>query len=175
MLGESLGDLSGSCLFLDLDIVVVGEIDCFFSYQPGRFCIIEDWVQPHRRFLARRPGVGNSSVFRFDAGTMYWVVDRLRGDMRRILGAYRNEQRYLTEAVRPASAWWPTEWVASFKRHCARPFPLNLATAPRVPAGARIVAFHGRPKPDEAAAGYRKTPFRRSLPALWIEEHWRTE
>ena len=34
-----LADLSGPTLFLDLDVIITSDIDCFFE-QPGEFCII---------------------------------------------------------------------------------------------------------------------------------------
>ena len=41
---NNIGDLEGSCLFLDLDTVVVRSIDCFFDYLPGQFCICKEWL-----------------------------------------------------------------------------------------------------------------------------------
>lgn len=40
-------------------------------------------------------------------------------------------------------------------------------------AGVRIVAFHGRPDPDEAVAGFKDKPHRSCRPATWIHDHWR--
>ena len=70
--------------------------------------------------------------------------------------------------------YWPDAWVRSFKRHCRPGFPLNFLLQPKLPADARIVAFHGKPDPDEAAAGYSgKHLNHHSRPAPWINEHWR--
>ena len=49
--------LKGNALFLDLDVVIVDNIDCFFQ-EPGEFLIIHDWKRPWRI-------TGNSSVFHF--------------------------------------------------------------------------------------------------------------
>mgnify|MGYP000284633957 CR=1 FL=1 len=49
--------LKGNLLFLDLDVVIVDNIDDFFTY-PGDFLIIHDWKRPWRV-------TGNSSVYRF--------------------------------------------------------------------------------------------------------------
>ena len=54
------GEGTAAILFLDLDLVIVASIDCLFAH-PGAFCIIENWTQRGR-------GIGNSSVFRFEAG-----------------------------------------------------------------------------------------------------------
>ena len=70
--------------------------------------------------------------------------------------------------------YWPEEWTCSYKRHCIPSFPLNHFRAPKIPAGARMVVFHGKPDPDEALRGYRGTkPHHRSLPAPWIAENWK--
>ena len=92
------------------------------------------------------------------------------------LAQYRTvvDQRYLAEALGPDKAWWPSEWVVSFKRHCIPTYPLNRFSAPRLPPEARIVVFHGHPNPHEALAGYRSDRAHRScLPTGWIAEHWR--
>lgn len=49
---SSLADLKGKTLFLDLDLVIIDNIDCFFSYS-DQFTIIKDW----------RHNTGNSSVY----------------------------------------------------------------------------------------------------------------
>ena len=53
-------------------------------------------------------------------------------------------------------------------------FPLNLILEPTLPHDARIIAFHGKPDPDEAAAGYTgKRVHHHSKPAHWIDQHWK--
>lgn len=173
LLEKGLADLSGPCLFLDLDVVIVGPLGDFFDFLPGAFCIIRDWVPLHRRVFARRPGVGNSSVFRFQAGEMQYVLERMRQDIPGAMEQFRNEQRFLSHVV-VRKCWWPAPWVVSFKRHCIPAFPLNLLYAPRLPAAARIVAFHGEPKPEQARDGMCRLSrlYRAVRPAPWIREHW---
>jgi hypothetical protein len=45
MFDKPLYDLKGKALFMDLDVVVIGNIDCFFSYT-DQLAIIENWSQP---------------------------------------------------------------------------------------------------------------------------------
>ena len=52
--------------------------------------------------------------------------------------------------------YWPEEWCVSFKHSCLATFPLNLFQTPRLPAGAKIVVFHGNPNPPEAVVGKSK-------------------
>ena len=40
-----LYDLTGDVLFLDLDLVITGNLDRFFDYKPGHYCVIENWTQ----------------------------------------------------------------------------------------------------------------------------------
>ena len=171
LFADGLADMQGDCLFLDLDLLIVDGIDCFFDYRPGQRCIIHNWKLPQQLFK-KRPDVGNSSVFRWRAGTTQFVVDGFLRD--RILERYgfRSPQRYLTVGIGERH-WWPETWVRSFKRHSVASFPLSLLATPKLPADTRILVFHGRPDPDEALDGYRTTRWhRRTRRAPWIADHW---
>jgi len=56
-----LADLSGDVLFLDLDLVITGSLDEMVDFEPGRYCVIENWTQMGQ-------GNGNTSAFRFPSG-----------------------------------------------------------------------------------------------------------
>ena len=173
---DDLAELSGRSLFLDLDILVTGRMDDFFTFEPSRPCIIHEWENPVQRLFRRHGEPGNSSVFRFESGKSGEIFDRFMAERDRALGSYRTEvdQRYLAEALGPRKAWWPSDWVVSFKRHCLPAYPINLVVPPRLPAGARIIVFHGRPNPHEALDGFHSSrPHRRCRPTPWIAEHWR--
>ena len=169
----SLDDLEGECLFLDLDILILHSIDCLFEFAPSRFCIIEDWVRPFRRYVAPRQGVGNSSVFRFTAGSMTGLVEDFAADRDAILGRYRNEQRYLSAWTGEAKSWWPEEWIVSFKRHCLPPFAMRAFREAKPPPEARIVVFHGNPKPGAVASGEWPGAWGRIRNVPWVKEAWR--
>ena len=61
-----LGDLENDVLFLDLDLVITGNLDRFFDYKPGKYCVIENWTQKGK-------GIGNTSCFRFPVGNYSFV------------------------------------------------------------------------------------------------------
>ncbi len=173
LFADGLAGMEGDCLFLDLDLLIVDCIDCFFDYAPGNRCIIHNWTLRHQIFK-KRPDVGNSSVFRWRAGTTQFVVDDFLREKDRLLQHYgfRSPQRYLTVGI-GERRWWPEAWVQSFKRHSVPAFPLNLVAAPRLPTGARILVFHGRPDPDQALNGWQQGKLhRRTRPAPWIADHW---
>jgi len=157
--------LSGPTLFLDLDLVVMGPLDPFFEH-PGKFCIIRDWLRGDR-------GVGNSSVFRFEGGQYENILRQFEADPAAVMGRVRNEQEYLSEAAAPVT-FWPGTWCFSFKRHCLPKFPRCYWQTPQAPADAKIVVFHGFPKPEEAVRGAsHKFGLRHTKPTPWIATHWR--
>ena len=175
LFADGLADMTGDCLFLDLDLAITGGIDCFFDFRPGDRCIVHNWLQRHMVPFKRRPDVGNSSVLRWRANTTQAIVDTFLRERDRALADFRTEQAYLTQAL-GRKRWWPESWVRSFKRHAVPAFPFNLLGPPRLPAATRILVFHGRPDPDEALAGYRAAWLhRRTRPAPWIAEHWRED
>ena len=171
LFADRLADLRGPTLVLDLDVVIVGDMGCFFALD-APFCIIHNWIERRKTLLRPRPRIGNSSVFRFVIGEQAHVLDDFHADPRRAIQGYPTEQAYMSDTV-TGLTFWPEPWVRSFKRHCVPPPPLNLLLAPRIPRDARIIAFHGRPNPDEAARGLAASWRKRTRPAPWIDRDWR--
>lgn len=170
---NGIGDLKGACLFFDLDVVITGSLDDFFEYKAGEFCGIKEWVQPHRKVIARRPTEINASVFRFEANSMQHLLEEFNSNPEFVLKNFRHEQRYVSHLLGDSVNYWPEEWVISFKRHCLPVFPMNLLRTPRLRSGAKVVAFHGSPKPLDAMKGYKDGPIhRKCLETPWIEEYW---
>ncbi len=165
--------VSGQCLFLDIDQMIVGSLDDFFSYRPDTIPIIRDWVPLGRRIFPKGPPVGNSSVFRFEANKTDFIYQRFQDELEWALSNFEIEQAYLSHCIRSRISFWPPEWCVSFKE-CLRPrFPLNYFVEAKLPPTARIVVFHGRPNPDEAAYGFRgKKPHHYIKPTSWVREYW---
>lgn len=190
--GRRLGDLEGPVLFLDLDIVVTGSLDAFFA-----------WGDPDRVILSRNPAnplerLGQTSVFRFPVGKLAPLQRRFAEDPEGIADRYGFEQRFVTRNAPGGIDLFPRGWVVHFRRHCRRPFPLNYALAPKLPAGARIVIFPGQLTPQHAIEGrygkgragsarehladlvrgrYEQTALHHLRhfirPAPWVADHWR--
>lgn len=173
---DGCGGLSGPTLFLDLDVAITGDIGCFFDFEPGRNCLIHNWVNWRKQVLGHRPHVGNSSIFRFEAGQKSdYIYQTFLKEMSRAedTSIFNTEQAFLTYAMKDV-VWWPDEWVRSFKWHLRPIFPLNQFKPPQLTENCRILVFHGRPDPDEAIRGYRgKTARHSTLPAPWIADHWK--
>lgn len=166
--------ISGTCLFLDLDLIITGPLDPFFTYRPGSIPIIHNWAGWRKTMLRKRQEVGNSSVFRFEANQCGFVWDQFHREKEWALANFRPPQTYLTHCIRPRMTYWPESWVRSFKRHCRPVFPLNFFRTPRLPRACSIVVFHGRPNPDEVINGYRGGKIHHYVrPTPWVAEHWR--
>jgi hypothetical protein len=77
--------------------------------------------------------------------------------------------------------FWPEAWCGSFKCHCLSssfiPFLRRFKMA-RIPSEAKILCFHGRPKPEEAMLGlwserarYKKLFYKHPRPVTWLENY----
>lgn len=164
---KDLCGLTGTALFLDVDVVIVGDLDSFFD-EPGEFLIIHDYKRPWRI-------TGNSSVYRFELGAHPEVLTYFRNHVEEVQARFRNEQAYLSDVIHRSGKlkYWPSTWCPSFKYHGIPAWPSNYWKAPFIPEDARIVIFHGECNPPDALAGKRNRRFRHILPAHWVAQHWR--
>ena len=175
---NGFADLSGPTLFLDIDQIITGDLACFFDYEPGKFCIIRNWIEWRKRLFRKLPRIGNSSCFRFEAGKMNHVYEKFLSEQDKAVNRkfFTTEQSYMTYAVGFENiSWWPTGWIWSFKRNCSRIFPMNLVFSPKKPgAEARIVCFHGRPSPQQAIEGFKGKGHLNQItkPAKWVLDYW---
>ncbi len=166
-LQNPLYDISGTCLFLDLDILIVDRIDCFFD-PDGEFFIIHEWDTDET--------VGNSSVYRFESGTLEEVLNHFVAHRDQIVSTFANEQLYLSRKVEEMGLlnFWPNTWCPSYRKHCLPHNRIKRWFSPgRKPEGARIIIFHGAPDPEDAIAGKGDRLYRRLAPTPWIADYWR--
>lgn len=164
-----LADLEGDVLFLDLDLVITGNLDDFFDFEPGRFCVIDNWTQPGQ-------GIGNTSCFRFPVGKYTHIYDDIQANPEPILKKYIIEQVYITKELDDV-VFWPAIWCVSFKHSLLPKWPLNFFKTPNLPRDTKIVAFTGKPDQDEAVIGkwpapWYKKHYKYVKPTPWIAEHW---
>ena len=169
---NTLPGLTGTVLFLDLDIVITGGLDDFFAYRPDAdFCVIRNWTHPNRM-------IGNTSAYRFTVGSHPEILDRFIGDYRSTLVNYPNSQTYVSSCLANSIEFWPPDWCRSFKRHCVPRGISRWFRQPVLPPGTRLVAFPGCPNPHEALDGkwpapWYKRVYKHIRPAGWIQQHWR--
>ena len=173
--------LSGTALFLDIDLVVVDDLGPFFDL-PGDFFIIRDdylfrpkplrKVNPARdRFLH---SVGNSSVFRYAVGEHAYVLEAYLADPAAATRDYEISQQFQSAQLAKHGNlhYWPREWCVSFKNHCVPRNLLSYARDPSLPKGARIVLFAGAPKMEDVFAGRGHKWYRRIGNIDWLRKAW---
>lgn len=192
---KDLFGLEGVALFVDLDVVITGNLDDFFSFgSPDDVVLARNWVKPFER-------LGQTSIFRFPIGKHAYLLDDFRKDPEGIAGHYQFEQRYVTQCVKGGVKFWPHGWVRHFRLSCLGPWPLRYLCSARLPAGARVVIFPGWTDPADALVGRSRTRWehlkrirsdervgdswykrtkrwykhikRLVLPCPWVAKHWR--
>lgn len=193
--GREVPGLSGVALFIDLDSVIVGPLDDYFSYgSPEDVIVARNWAKPFQR-------LGQTSVFRYPVGANPHVLDDFRADPQGIADRYGFEQHYVTHAVHGGVKFWPEAWTRHFRLHCLPGFPMRYFVPAKLRPGARIITFPGGPNPDDVMLGRwnKEVPPHRSrwehlratftgprvdtsrwrhlqrfvLPVPWIAELWR--
>ena len=94
-----------------------------------------------------------------------------------ILAKFPNSQTYISHTI-TSKTFWPAHWCESFKHTLMPRWPMNFLRTTPLPDGTKVVAFTGKPDPDEArdgtweAAWYKKI-YKHVRPTPWIGEHWR--
>lgn len=160
----------GALLVLDLDVVIVGNVAPIMRHAPGKVIMRKEWN-------AKPWQLGHGSVERIDPSLHGYLYNDMLKDTEGSVALGRgSEQSYTSlnaerhgdfEAI-------PNEWVVSFKRDCRPVRPLNLLMSPRLPEGAIVVCFHGKPKMSDAVAGYR-AGLHTTRRADWLTRAWSDE
>lgn len=188
-----LGDVRGVVLFMDLDLIVTGPLDDFFSFgRPDEVILAQNPNTPFER-------LGQTSIYRMTVGALAPLQQVFAADPQGVADRYRYEQRFVTRNAPGGVRFWPKGWVAHFRWHCVPAFPLNYLRPPRLSPDTRVVIFPGGLNPHDALIGrwsdedeartrgdHLRATFdgrRREridkhlrhfyLPAEWIAEHWR--
>ncbi len=125
-------------LYFDLDVMIVGQIDDLCT--SAGFVMCEDFY---------RPTSSNSSVMSF-AGGLPHIYERFLANPskyqqiydRQRPGGRIGDQAFIEDHAAVSIKHFLAGHVVSYKRH-VRPFG-------DIPENARVVAFHGRPKPPDA-------------------------
>lgn len=169
----TLFDIEGDILFFDVDLIITGPIDDFFTYEPEcSFVVIYNWTEPGKN-------TGNTSVFRLKVGSHPYLFKNFLADPAGMREKYKISQRYMSRNITEMK-FWPDSWCQSFKENILPPWPQRIWKTPQLPEDARVVVFHGKPDPDEARDGRWGTKpwqgwkriYKQVRPTPWIAEHW---
>ena len=164
---KDLGDLSGKALYLDIDSVIIDSIDPLLAMD------CEFYMLKNKR---RREGInGDSNVFVFEIGKHHDILDEFCENTASVMAHFRNDQEYLSHFMlkKGLLRFWPENWCVNFKKKSLPRLPWSFLMHPTIPKGSRIIVFSGKPRIEQAIAGYRS--LRRGLnvrPAPWLADYW---
>jgi hypothetical protein len=133
--------IKGRILFIDLDSVIVGNLDELADYAPDEPLTI------CRDFMA---GIYNSSVFRLDSGALPFIWERFAENPAQVMQTLHGDQEFIS--IQTRAELFPPGWCVSYR----------LQAQDRVPPDARVICFHGEPKPH-ACGGWVKGKWRCGL------------
>lgn len=146
--------IAGRILYLDLDVVITGNLDWMQDLSEEYFWTIRDW-----RYLWRPYWDGmNSSVMLWDTRRFQQIWDEFRTQkIDDVTKRYHGDQDYLDDAVQdhdrrffPDNAIKSWRWQIKdggwdFKTRTYK----DPASGSTLDAQTKILVFHGKPKPHE--------------------------
>lgn len=142
---KELQGLTGRCLFIDLDMMVLRDLDDFLTHQ-APFISIDVGASWRPGAPRHDPEVG-TGIFAFNLGQETQILDAFLADRDAAKVKFQNEQDFVA-AHANSMEFWPEGWVISFKRWLRRPIGIDLILPPKQPPeDAKILAFHGDPRP----------------------------
>ena len=166
-------EFNGDILFLDLDLVITGNLDKFFEYKKGKYCVIENWTQIGKK-------IGNTSCFRFPNKKYHYIFENFEKNGQDIWKKYHIEQVYLSKHI-DEQHFWPEDWCKSFKHNLLPRWPLRIWKPATLCKNTSIVAFTGKPDPDDVLKGkwpvkkgqFYKKIYKQLQTPKWLLENWK--
>ena len=144
--------LEGNILYFDLDIIIFNNINELFTHNPGKFHIIRDF----NRCRVKDWKMSNSSVMRWEAGTMNYLWNEFKADAPKIMSQNHGDQDWITKRAKDDINWFPDDWIRSYKWEMVGFKDTKMLNKDgkkifRKPAdimpGNKVAVFHGEPKP----------------------------
>jgi hypothetical protein len=149
--------ISGTVLYMDLDVVIASNIDKLFTWEPNRWCTIRDFT----RAMRPRWHKYNSSIVRFRTGELDFVWTEFDKDKISIQKRLHGDQDWLYEVThkRLGAMLYPDSWIQSWKWEVRK----DRTFAPGGMRGSRrlktiehvkprveccVCVFHGDPNPE---------------------------
>jgi len=156
-------------LFIDLDMMILGSLDSFFSADTGIVLI-----DSGKGWQKGAPEEYSTATFAFTLGEQQQILQAFQVDPVGAMARFRNEQDFVAAHATDLTLW-PSGAVISFKRHLVRRFGLDLFLSVRPPfTGPAILAFHGEPRPSDLMRGgiWGRFPHLGRGPVRWVQDYW---
>jgi len=166
MFSNSLG-LDGVILYMDLDVVIAGNIDKLFTHSPDQWFIIRDFTRALRPNWQKY----NSSVIRFNTGQLDHLWQDFKKNRIEYQRKFFGDQDWLYAKADTKPHFWPESWILSWKweirkskqfapggRRGTRQF-LNIEDVKPRPECC-VTVFHGDPNPE-------------LVEDPWVKQNWK--
>ena len=163
-------NLEGTCLYFDLDVVILDNIDCFFTYNnknSDHFVGMNDFNKTTKLF--------NSSVMRFNNKIMTEYVWKEYLKDKKMFDRLQGDQNVISMTIKqtPYYSSFPNEWTFSAKwydRDNPR-FHRERWTFQKRP-DSKVAIFHGKPNPHELINPHPHESY--DLNKIeWVKNHWK--
>ena len=139
--------LPGITLYMDLDVVITGNIDCFYSHEPQvEFCGMNDFNPVS--------GVWNSSIMRFKQNTLHGRIwHKFMSNRPEYLRKFPGDQNLISDFLlnTPGTSSFPDSWTQSYKWYDRSGTRYSKQDWTYEHNGESLVTvFHGQPNPHES-------------------------
>ena len=138
--------LEGDTLYMDLDVVITGNIDCFFNYEPEADFIGMNDFNPDTKIF-------NSSVFKFKPEAMKSKLWQPFTDDRTKWLRYSGDQNVISDLIigHPGTGSFPDSWTQSYKWYDRKGKRYHKGKWTFEHNGESLVTvFHGEPNPHQS-------------------------
>ena len=139
--------LPGDTLYMDLDVVITDNIDCFFTYKPeADFVGINDFNPTTKQW--------NSSVMKFKNDKLHDKIWRkFIGNRPDFLRRFAGDQNLISDFIKetPGCDSYPDSWTQSYKWYDRQGNRYAKSDMTYEHNGESLVTvFHGQPNPHES-------------------------
>ena len=138
--------LEGDTLYMDLDVVITGNIDCFFNYETEADFIGMNDFNPDTKIF-------NSSVFKFKPEAMKSKLWQPFTDDRTKWLRYSGDQNVISDLIigHPGTRSFPDSWTQSYKWYDRKGQRYHKGKWTFEHNGESLVTvFHGEPNPHQS-------------------------
>ena len=150
-------DLPDTTLYMDLDVVITDNIDCFFTYKPeADFVGMNDFNPVTKQW--------NSSVIRFNQNQYHDKLwRRFYKDRPNLLRRFPGDQNLISDFIKdsPGCVSFPDSWTQSYKWYDRSGTRYSRSAMTYEHNGESLVTvFHGQPNPHESTQEWVKNAWK---------------
>ena len=150
-------DLPDTTLYMDLDVVITDNIDCFFTYKPeADFVGMNDFNPVTKQW--------NSSVMRFNQNQYHDKLwRRFYKDRPNLLRRFPGDQNLISDFLlnTPGCVSFPDSWTQSYKWYYRSGTRYSRSAMTYEHNGESLVTvFHGQPNPHQSEQEWVKSAWK---------------